>query len=48
MTPMSARQFRYIDLLSTEVSFGGNLLGTSNHSQRLGRARRKAIHPRPR
>jgi hypothetical protein len=31
MTPMSAREFQYIDLLSTEVSFGGILVGTSNH-----------------
>jgi hypothetical protein len=31
MTPMSAREFLFIDLLSTEVSFGGNLVETSNH-----------------
>jgi hypothetical protein len=48
MTPMSAREFRYIDPLSTAVSFVGNLVGTSDHSQRLGRAWRQVIHLRPR
>jgi hypothetical protein len=36
MTPMSAREFEYSDLLSTAVSFAGNLVGTSDLSQRLG------------
>jgi hypothetical protein len=47
MTPMSAREFQDIDLLSTEVSFGGKLVGPSNQLSRRERVRHKAILPRP-